>query len=130
MPQYLYKHPTEEKYVEVIQRMTEKHVFFDVDGLEWARVFTIPQAIISSTSEMDPFKISDHVRKTGNMKGTIGDLWDIGREMSERREDKLGHEDPVKRKYFDDYKKKNGCKHYHDTVKKIETKHATIEFDD
>ena len=40
-----------------------------------------------------------------------------------------GGEDPLKRKYFDDYKKtRNGKKHIKDRPKKIDTKNATIEF--
>ena len=127
MPQYIYKHPTEEKYVEVVQHMLDKHEFFDTDGLEWKRVFTVPQAIVSAGSEVDPFDTRKHVEKTGNMKGSMGDLFDFAKEMSERRAHKLGHEDPVKRKFLDDYAKKTGTKHLDDLPKKIETKDAVID---
>lgn len=125
MPLYLYKHPSEEKYVEVVQGMNDKHEFFDSDGVEWERRWTVPYASVSS--QIDPFDRRKQIEKTGNMKGTVGDLWDFSREMSEMREDKLGHEDPVKRKYFDDYEKRNKVKHTKDRPTKIETKHATID---
>ena len=127
MPAYLYKHPEEDQYVEVIQGMNDKHEFFDHNGLEWKRVFTVPQAIISAGSEVDPFNQKQQVEKTGQMKGTMGDLYDFSREMSERRAEKLGYEDPVRRKFLNDYHKRTGSKHLDDIPKKIETKHATID---
>ena len=127
MPQYLYKHPEKDQYIEVTQRMLEKHEFIDTDGVEWKRVFTVPQAVVSAGSEVDPFDIKSHVAKTGQMKGTMGDLFDFAREQSERRADRLGHEDPLKRKFLNDYHKRTGSKHLDDLPKKIETKHATID---
>jgi hypothetical protein len=38
------------------------------------------------------------------MKGTYGDLIDYSSEMSNKREEKCGTEDPIKRKYFNEYK--------------------------
>lgn len=130
MPAYIYKHPTENKYVEVIQGMNDEHVFFDYEGLQWRRVFTVPQAVMSSVSSIDPFDRKSQIEKTGNIKGTVGDLWDISKEMSIKREDKLGCEDPVKREYFNEYKKQNGCKHWHDRKKKIETDKVIIKLDE
>ena len=40
MPSYIYKHPEEEKYIEVIQSMNEEHIYFDESGLQWQRVWT------------------------------------------------------------------------------------------
>jgi hypothetical protein len=63
------------------------------------------------------------------MSGKYGDLLDYSSELSDRRAALAGGEDPLKRKYFNDYKKKtNGKKHLKDMPKKIETKGATIEF--
>jgi hypothetical protein len=62
------------------------------------------------------------------MKGTYGDLLDYSAELSEKRASKDG-EDPLKRKYFEEYKKKRGGKkHLKDVPKKIETKNYKIEF--
>lgn len=106
--------------------MTEPHVY-SRDGVEWKRVWQVPQAIVKSVSNMNPFNTREHVDKTGQMKGSVGDLWDISREMSERREQKLGHEDPVKREYFRDYEKKNNTKHFADKKTKFETKDAMVD---
>jgi len=63
------------------------------------------------------------------MKGTYGDLLDYSSELSEKRAEQAGGVDPLKRKYFDEYKKKTGGKrHLKDVPKKVDTKNATIEF--
>jgi len=127
MPQYLYKKPNEELYVEITQSMSEVHRFIDKDGLEWKRVWQVPHAIVKSVSNMNPFNIREHVEKTGNMKGSVGNLWDISREMSEKRSEKIGGEDPIKREYFNNYEKENKTKHFADKKTKFETKDAIVD---
>ena len=73
MPIYIYKHPEEELYEEVVQGMNDPHVF-SKDGVEWQRIFLSPNASISSND--DPFNSNNFVEKTANMKGTIGDMMD------------------------------------------------------
>lgn len=128
MPIYLYKNKDTEEVREVLQKMDEKHVYFGEDGEEWERVWTVPNASIDSLSNCDPFDKRSHVEKTGNMKGTIGDLWNASREMSEKRAEKIGAEDPVKRKFFDKYQKQNKTKHFADRPEVIKMKGATIDF--
>lgn len=95
----------------------------------WERVYDLPQVNIGNAKVVDPFDNKAFVNKTGNMKGKYGDLLDYSSELSERRAALNGGEDPIKRKYFDEYKKKtNGKKHVKDRPKKIETKNAKIEF--
>ena len=49
---------------------------------------------------------------------TVGDMWDLSKDMSEKRAKKAG-KDPVKEKYFKDYeKKRKGVKHDNDPKKK------------
>lgn len=123
---YLYEHPETGETREVIQGMNDIHEYFE-DGVKWNRVFTVPHASIDT--KIDPNSAADFVKKTGSKKGTFGDMMDLSAELSERRAEQHGGEDPVKRKLFDDYKKENkGKKHFHDRPKKIETKTATIEF--
>ena len=51
------------------------------------------------------------------------------RELSEKRAAQSATgEDPLKRKYFDNYEKKNGKKHLADKPKSIETKNVKIDF--
>lgn len=105
MPIYLYQNPKTEEVVEVIQSMKEPHIFIDEDGLEWKRLWTVPQASIDT--QLDAFSHRQFVEKTRN-GGTMGDLWDRSRELSEKRADKVGGEDPLKRKYIKQYEKERG----------------------
>ena len=126
MPIYIYKHPEEELYEEVVQGMNDPHVF-SKDGVEWQRVFLSPNASISSND--DPFNSNNFVEKTANMKGTIGDMMDYSAELSEKRASKSGGEDPVKNKLFKDYEKRVGKKHIADKAKSYENKSVKIDFD-
>lgn len=109
MPLYTYEHPETSETIDIVQGMNDKHTYIDKDGVEWKRVFYIPQASIDS--KIDPFDKSSFKEKTGQQKGTYGDLVDRSKEMSEKRKDKLGY-DPVQKKYFKEYsKKRRGLKH-------------------
>lgn len=129
MPNYLFKHPEKEEYIEVFFHMNDEKIYIDENGTQWERRWTVPNASVDSISDIDPFDTKKFVEKTGKMKGDIGNLWDISKEASDRRADKVGGEDPIKKKYFKDYKKENGINHWHDRPSKIETKHATINLD-
>ena len=76
MPIYVYKHPTEERYEEIIQTMSEPHIF-SKDGVEWKRVFLPTRCSISANA--DPFNSNSFVEKTANMKGTFGDMMDYSK---------------------------------------------------
>ena len=103
MPIYIYKHPDKEEYEEVLQKMNDPHTF-SKDGIEWQRVFLSPNAAISTAD--DPFNGNAFVEKTANMKGTFGDMMDYSAELSEKRSEKRGGEDPMKKKHFENYEKK------------------------
>jgi len=132
MPLFLFKNSDTNEVREIFFKMNDDKVYNGEDGTEigkWSRRWTKPNASVNSLSNTNPFDTRAHVEKTGQMKGSLGDLFNISKEMSERRQDKIGGEDPVKRKFFEDYKQKNnGAKHFHDRPDKIETKHATIDF--
>ena len=127
MPQYLYKHPATEEIREITQTMTEKHSFFtEEEGqiVEWKRVYTVPK--MSIDTQIDPFSAKDFV-KTTNKKGNYGDLLDCSAEQSEKRAEKCGGEDPIKRAHFNKYEKEVGKKHVHDKPKIIKTDQAIVE---
>lgn len=110
MPIYIYKHPAKEEYTEVLQTMVEDHTHFDSDGLEWKRVFTVPNASIDT--RIDPNNSTEFIRKTENKNGTIGDMMDYSKELSHVRAEKNGGIDPVKEKYYKEYSsKRKGAKH-------------------
>ena len=113
MPIYLFESESGE-VKEVIQGMNEPHVYSE-NGLQWKRIFTIPNAAINSNG--DPFSERQFLEKT-NKPGTLGDLMDRSRECSEKRAQKLG-EDPMKKKFFDNYSKQRKGRKHLDQIKGI-----------
>ena len=83
MPIYLFQNPKTEEIIEIIQNMNEAHVFIDSNGLEYKRIYTVPSSSIDS--KIDAFSSKDFAEKTRNKKGTIGDLLNASKELSEKR---------------------------------------------
>lgn len=103
-------------------------IHLDENKIEWKRVFSVPNA--SSDTNIDPYSQNDFIEKTGKKKGTLGDLYDQSRELSEKRAKDNGGEDPVKKKKLEDYKKKRfGVEHFEARKKKIEKKDVSISLD-
>lgn len=129
MPTYIYKHPEKEEYIEIIQSMNDEHVYFDDDGLEWQRQWTNPQ--LNTESSIDPFDSKAFVERTGNMKGTYGDLQNYSKELSEQRKSIHGGIDPVQQKHFKKYsKERNGAKHVNEMKQRtFENKNWKITYD-
>lgn len=123
MPEYIYQHPKTKEVKTIIQSMNEDHSYSE-GGIKWNRVWSNPQ--LNTKGSVDPFDEKKFVEKTGNMKGTIGDMFDYSAEMSERRASKAG-KDPVKEKLFKDYEKETGKKHLMDRPTKFEN--DLISFD-
>ena len=127
MPIYVYKHPDEDIYEEVFHGMNDPHVF-SKDGVEWNRVFLAPNATIAG--DIDPFNKNAYIDKTANMKGTVGEALDYSAELSAKRAEKTGGEDPVKRKFFEQYsKERKGAKHPLDKPKSINKNGFKIDLD-
>lgn len=128
MPLYTYEHPDTKEHKDILQSMSEEHIYIDGFGVEWKRVFFAPFAAIDAN--IDPFSQRQFTDSTGAKKGTVGDMLDYSSEMSERRADKSGGVDPVKQKYFDDYaSKRNGQRHAAEKKKTYESKNVKIDYD-
>ncbi len=127
MPLYSFEHPETGETLDLLMGMNEKHEYIDEMGLEWIRIWHKPNAAVDNSSSLDPFSQDAFRNKTANMKGSYGDALNYSQEMSERRAEKAGGEDPVKRKFFDDYKKKTGKKHMKDHKKVIERGGVKVE---
>jgi predicted nucleic acid-binding Zn ribbon protein len=125
MPLYFYANDETGEIHEVVQGMNDKHEL-EIDGKPMRRLFTVPNAAIQT--KLNPFSQKDFVNKTANMKGTVGDMLDMSAEMSAARQEKVGNEDPVKRKFYDSYKDKVGKKHLADKPKSFENKAAKAEW--
>lgn len=129
MPLYIYKHPEKNEYIEVVQSMKDEHTYTDSEGLKWQRVWTNPQ--LNCDSNINPFSNSDFISKTGNMKGSYGDMLDYSKELSEKRKSMHGGTDPVQQKYFKEYSEnRNGAKHVNELKqRKFENKNFKITYD-
>ncbi len=109
MPFYLFSNPKNDReVVEIFFHMKDEKSYVR-NGVAWQRVFTVPQG--ATNTRIDPFNEKDFVLKTGQKKGSVGNLLDASKEVSLKREQKMGR-DPLKEKYFERYaKKRNGLKH-------------------
>ena len=108
MPNYLFESLDGEETTELFYPMKEAPRTGDIveiDGKQWKRIFTLPQAVTTGLKPVDPFSQKQFREKTGAMSGTVGELWDYSKEMSQRRAEKMGGDDPVKQKYFKDFRK-------------------------
>ena len=129
---YNFIHETTGETKEVEMPMSDYKPYKGEDGQDegWKRVYDSPQVNIGNyvAKKVDPWDNKQFVNRTGNMKGTYGDLQDYSSQMSEQRaKESVTGEDPVKRKHFDKYQKKTGKKHLEDRPKVIETKNVKIE---
>jgi hypothetical protein len=95
--------------------MNDDKKFIDESGYQWVRQFYLPQTSFDIKS--DPFSSEDFTTKTKLKKGNLGNLFDAAKEASLKREDKLGF-DPVKTKFYEDYKNKRKGKCEHPDVKR------------
>lgn len=114
MPIYSFRNPNTGEIKDVIFSMNDKKEFVE-DGVIWEREFTVPNAAIDT--EVDPNSPKDFVRAT-NKKGTIGDLFDRSKELSEKRKEKNSGIDPVQEKYYSDYSKTRKGKKHPDVIKR------------
>lgn len=121
MPEYIYENPDTGEQVTVLQSIHEEHIY-EIDGVVYDRVYTIPNASIDT--KIDPNSPKEFREKA---KGTIGELWDQSKELSDKREKQQG-QDPVKNKFFEDYSKtRKGAKHPKDPSNKSDS--VTKNFD-
>lgn len=128
MPIYLFSNPKDEnEIIEIIMSVHDNHEYFK-DGIKWDRVFTKPTAAIDT--KWDPNSKKDFAAKTGSKKGTLGDMIDKSRELSEVRKNKEGS-DSVQKDYFKKYSDERGGKTHIDERKqkaKEITKDIMVKF--
>lgn len=117
MPTYIYSHPTSGETIEIFQSVKDKHEYRDTDGLLWKRVFTLPQVAIQT--RLDPFSSKDFLSKT-EKAGSVGDLLDRSKELSEKRKQLAGGIDPMQKAFFNKYAKKRHGKRHESDPKRYE----------
>jgi hypothetical protein len=109
VPIYQYIDDDSGEVFDVIQNAFEKHEFF-VEGKQMRRLFSVPNVSIDSK----PMSESAFLDKTSKMKGTVGDLHDFSRDLSEKRG---GDNDPVRQSYYSEYAAKRRGKEHPDVIK-------------
>ncbi len=118
---------------EVEMSMKNYQPYKGEDGTEdnWQRVYEVPQVNmgVSTAKSIDPWDNNSFVNRTKEMKGSYGELLDHAKELSDKRaKQSATGEDPVKRKYLDNYSKERcGKKHVSEMKKTVENKHVKIE---
>jgi hypothetical protein len=128
MPIYTYRRESTGEYIDVLQSMNEAHEYRgqNNDEDDWKRVFYSPNASIDTN--IDPFSSKDFNDRTASKKGTVGDMLDYSKEMSQKRADLAGGKDPIKEKYFENYsKERRGAKHP-EQMKSFESKNVKIDY--
>ncbi len=114
MPLYEFENPITKEKKSIIQGMNDSHIFVDNEGVEWVRIFINPQA--SFNTKIDPLSSKDFVEKTRGKKGSVGNILDKSKELSEQRE-KITGRDIIKDKWYDSYAKRRHKKLHPDVVK-------------
>ncbi len=112
MPEYSYIDDSSGRTYNVMQSMNEPHEL-EVDGKKLRRIFHVPLAAVDT--KVNPYDQGSFLDKTSKMRGTIGDMQDFSRELSDRRG---GDQDPIKQKYYDNYSTKRKGKLHPDVQKK------------
>lgn len=97
MPIYPFENIQDGRFVEVYFGMNDIKVYNGEDGTEvgiWERRFTVPTAGIDT--KIDAWNSRQFVEKTANMKGNLGMLFDISRDLSDKRAKESGENaDPI-----------------------------------
>lgn len=112
MPIYVFSHPKTGQVKEIFLPMNGP-ITYSEGGVIWTREYAFNVAV--KDSPVNPWKQNDYMRKTQEMRGNLGDVMDLSRELSEKRAQDNGGVDPVKQTYFKEYsQKRGGRKHWED----------------
>lgn len=129
MPIYTFYNEKTDEYRDFLQGMNDTHQYIDETGYKWQRIWHKPQACIDS--KFSPWDQTKFVEKTGKMRGTIGNLQDYSRELSEKRAKDHGGRDPISEKSKARWSKERGGRPWRDYKEKSVTfdivkKQATV----
>ena len=130
---YKFRHKLTKESHEVEMPMKDYQAYKGPQGddEDWERVYEAPQINmgVSTGKAIDQWDSKGFTERTGKMKGSLGDLHDHAAELSAKRaKESLTGEDPVKRKYLDNYSaQRGGKKHVADLKKTVENKHVKVD---
>ena len=106
MPYYLFSHPETQEVQEIFFHMNDEKIYIDENGVKWNREFVVPQASIDAN--IDPYSKRAFMEKT-NKAGTFGEMFDLSKELSEKRGGKKN--DPLKKDFQKEWKQKRNLGH-------------------
>ena len=115
MPIYVYQHPQTKEVKEIVQRMNEEHIFVDDKGIKWDRILSVPN--MAMDTQFSAHSSEEFVKKTRGKKMSVGDMWDLSGELSEKRAGASGV-DEIRVKAEEAYKKKTKGKEHPHSKKK------------
>lgn len=124
MPIYLFSNPKTKEVKSIYQDMNIEHTYFE-DGIAFERIYTVPNATIDS--KIDPFSSRKFIEKTGAMKGTLGEIWDYSKELSDQRAKSTNGQDNVRAKAESRYSKRRKGLKYKEKIKPSEA--PQVRFD-
>lgn len=109
MPYYCFQHPETQEVKDLFFHMNDNKIHIDENGTEWKRLFLPTLGAVDTV--WDANSSQDFANKTRNKKGTLGEIMDKSKELSQQRESKEGF-DKVKNKFYENYSKvRNGKQH-------------------
>jgi len=82
-----------------------------IGGKKWIRIISKNVNGLVKGSD-NPCSVNQFMQKSYDRKGSVGNLIDESKELSEKRKKKFGR-DPIQEKYFKDYSKKRGGRKHH-----------------
>lgn len=94
---YLFENPRTGERKDTSLGIEEEKVY-EENGERWNRVFTVPGVYIPNMNRVNPHSQQDFMRRTDKADVTVGDMWDLSGEMSEKRAESMG-EDPIRAKH-------------------------------
>lgn len=109
MPIYTFSNPKTGEVKEILLKMSGP-IIYSENGVVWTREYDFNIQV--KGEKLNPWKKNDFLKKTGEMKGTVGDMWELSAELSHKREEETGQPDPIKKQYFKEYSKKRGGKRH------------------
>jgi hypothetical protein len=112
MPVYEFEHPETGEIVDVVQKMSGEHVYENPKGVKWNRVWMSPNAAIKDNLINADTTAEEFVRKTKEKNYNVGEMWDLSKELSEKRK-RVAGKDHVKEKTKKAYQKKCDKAHPH-----------------
>lgn len=115
MPIYLFQHPITKQVKEIVQLMNEEHIFIDENKVSWNRIWINPQVAINTQISATDSK--SFVDKTRGKNYSLGQLWDMSAELSQKREGMSGV-DEIRVKAEESYKTKTKKRHPHAKTQK------------